>query len=74
MSDRPKSFVNGRIVGGYSLHDTVDRTKCEGGRRHLGSWRTVECGGHAGEDRDIIECAECGEQRNMACNFDEEFS
>lgn len=61
-------------VGGFSLHAEVHLGKCKSGLRHKGPWRVVECGGLAGEDRDIIECAECGEQRNVSCDFDEEYS
>jgi hypothetical protein len=68
----PEQFINGRIVGGCSLHDAEDATKCNGYK--CGPWRVVECGGHAGEDRDIVECATCGKQKKVACDFDEEFS
>jgi len=74
LTEDEKRLVDGRIVGGYSLHASVDSTKCQGGLRHKGPWRTVDCCGLAGEDRDIIECSECGEQRNVGCNFDEDFS
>lgn len=74
LSKQEKTLVNGRIVGGCSLHAEVHLGKCSSGLRHKGPWRVVECGGLAGEDRDIIECAECGEQRNVGCNFDEEYS
>lgn len=62
-----------RIVGGSSLHQHEDPTKCPGGN-HKGMWRVVECGGIAGEGRDIIECSSCGQQVNVACDFDEEYS
>ena len=78
MSEKPTTFVNGRIRGGYSLHDEVKTdTRCKDGvwpNKHVGPWRTVECGGHAGEDRDIVECSECGAQINVRCNFDEEYA
>jgi hypothetical protein len=67
-----KTMVAGRIAGGHSIHAAEDPSKCPGGRHE--HWRTVECGGHAGSDRDIIECSRCGQQRNVACDFDEEFS
>lgn len=67
-----------RITGGHSLHAAVKSdTACKDGlwpNQHKGPWRTVECGGKAGEDRDVVECAECGVQKNVACNFDEEYS
>lgn len=74
MNDRSaeKCLVEGRIVGGYSRRAGVDPSKCV--NRHLGPWRIVDCCDLAGEDRDIIECYECGDQRNVSCNFDEDFS
>lgn len=69
MSD--KKFIDGRIVGGCSLHAAENPALCVG-KTHR--WRTVECGGHAGSDRDIEECAVCGRQLNVSCNFDEDFS
>lgn len=66
---KPEQFISGRIVGGSSLHD--QESPCV---PPCGQWRTVECGGHAGEDRDIVECSKCGRQKNVACDFDEEFS
>lgn len=71
MTMRPKEFINGRIMGGYSLHDTPQPERCAAG--HPGHWRTVDCENNAGSGRDIIECARCGEQRNVACNFDDDF-
>jgi len=56
-----------RITGGYSLHDNEDPSKCPNGH---GLWRTVDCDG----ERDIVECANCGKQRQAVCNFDEEFA
>lgn len=40
-------------------------TECE---QHI--WRTVVCV----SERDICECSICGEQREFACNFDEDMS
>ena len=71
MSNKPAQFINGRIVGGHSMHDSEKPELCAG-KRH--EWRTVECGGHAGEDRDIDECSRCGKQQNFKCSFDEDFS
>jgi hypothetical protein len=65
-------LVNGRIVGGHSLHAAENPDKCPNGVH--GYWRTVECGGLAGEDRDILECSRCGQQKNVRCDFDEEYS
>lgn len=69
-----KQLINGRVVGGYSHHAAHDPTKCSNGMRHTGPWRTVDCCDLAGADRDIIECDGCGEQRNVGCSFDEEYS
>jgi hypothetical protein len=77
MTNTP-SPAPGRITGGCSLHDKVKTdTRCKDGlwpNGHVGPWRTVDCCDSAGADRDIVECAECGTQKNVACNFDEEYS
>lgn len=69
------TLVNGRIVGGYSLFDSVKTdTRCRDGiwpNEHVGPWRCVDCCELAGQDRDIVECAQCGEQRNVGCTFDD---
>lgn len=70
--EKPKRFEGGRISGGCSLHDEAKPDLCRGG--HPGHWRTVDCEGYAGSGRDIIECARCGEQRNVSCNFEDDFS
>lgn len=63
------TFVNGRVVGGSSLHP---EEKLEGCSLHR--WRTVDCEGFAGPGRDIVECGSCGRQENVACNFDDDFA
>lgn len=72
------AFVNGRVVGGCTLFDAVKTdTRCKDGlwpNEHVGPWRCVDCCGFAGDDRDIVECAECGAQQNVKCAFDEEYS
>lgn len=68
----PKRWESGRVVGGYSLHAARDPEKCKGG--HRGPWRVVDCCEIAGDDRDIVECAECGEQKTSSCSFDEDMS
>lgn len=60
-----------RFRGDLSLHAEEDPSKCPGDNHAI--WRTVECGGVAGDGRDIVECSRCGQQRNVRCNFDEEF-
>lgn len=77
MSDK-KQFIEGRIVGGYSMHDSFKPELCPGnGVRGLvsgcGSGRCVDCCGVA-DDRDIIECTKCGLQWSEGCSFDEDFS
>jgi len=63
-----------RITGGYSTHDAEKPELCKRGVERCGPWRVVECGGIAGEDRDIEECQKCGRQANVRCKFDEEYS
>lgn len=67
---REPGIVNGRLVGGYSLHDKEISGACPD-RHH---YRVIECGGLAGEGRDILECSRCGKQYSGPCDFDEEFS
>lgn len=38
-------------------------------------YRVIHCCDEvSGDDRDIVECVRCGQQRNVRCNFDEEYS
>ena len=60
-----------RFRGEYSLHAEEDPSKCPNG--YHAQWRTIECSGAAGFDRDIIECSRCGQQKNVRCNFAEEY-
>lgn len=69
----PKDFIEGRIVGGHSLHPAHNPQLCKRGIEKCGHWRTVDCC-RVEEDRDIIECSKCGEQRSAKCNFDDEYS
>ena len=66
-----KQFINGRIVGGYSLHETEKPELCPNGNHE--QWRVVDCCGQE-DDRDIIECSRCGRQQSCACSFDEDMS
>ena len=34
-------------------------------------WRVIECNGG---DTDVVECPRCGQQKQVRCNFDEEYS
>jgi hypothetical protein len=37
--------------------------------------RTIVCATDSdGDDRDVVECSNCGRQRETACNFDEDMS
>lgn len=71
MNNDTKQFINGRIVGGHSLHETEKPELCPNG--YHDHWRVVDCCGQE-DDRDIIECSRCGQQRNAACSFDEDMS
>jgi len=68
----PTKMIDGRIVGGFSWHERHNPELCK--RPCRPNWRVVQCGGLAGKDRDIVECSTCGEQRNVSCNFDEDFA
>ena len=58
-----------RVVNEHTLYDAPTGTHCqERGFNH--QWRTVECDG----ETDVVECAYCGDQHTVACNFDEEYS
>jgi len=65
------NLVNGRIVGGYSLHDAHKPELCKHDSKCF--WRCVDCCG-VKDDRDIVECSTCGQQKSVRCNFDEDFS
>ena len=58
------SLIDGRLVGGYSLHEREDPAMCPNGI-HRGAWLTIQCGGLAGSGKDIVECTSCGKQRNV---------
>jgi hypothetical protein len=51
-----------------SIHAARDPSKCRD--KHNGVWRTVKCTG----DIDVIECSQCGEQREAKGDFDDEYS
>ena len=53
----------------HSLHD-AEVHKSAGPCRHPHGWRTIVCDG----TDDVCECPDCGAQRVMACNFDDDFS
>lgn len=55
-----------RIRGGQSLHPERLLLDCD----HQRGWRTIVCL----DPRDIVECPICGEQREMRCTFDDDFS
>jgi len=74
MSDG--KYIGGRIVGGHSLHEAHDPSKCPskfGRSPECGIARCVDCCGVTGE-RDILECSKCGKQWTVRCSFDEDFS
>lgn len=69
-NSKEKSFVNGRIVGGYSMHDGHKPELCPNPTYNfcLGLARCVDCCG-VEDDRDIIECSRCGKQWSERCSF-----
>lgn len=64
----PNSSPEDRVRGGHSMHDAENPTLCPD-KRHE-HWRVVRCR----NDRDIVECSRCGKQRDVPCNFDEDYS
>ena len=58
-----------RVNNERSLHEHEDAAKCPGGIHAL-PWRTLTCDG----ETDIVECSRCGKQREMRCNFDEDYA
>lgn len=64
------SDIEQRVKNEHTLHDSVTEGACPEGHH----WRTVLCGGAAGEDRDIVECSGCGRQVNVRCDFDEDYA
>jgi hypothetical protein len=76
MTDREwiEAFRRGeRVHAECSLYPEVKSGACTG-REHP-HWRTIVCGTDSdGADRDIVECSRCGCQREVGCNFDEEYA
>ena len=67
-----------RIVGGCSLHAEYDPSKCPKVTPGLkdqrcGLARCVDCCKET-PDMDVIECSRCGQQRTVACTFDDDYS
>jgi len=48
-----------------SLHDEQKPGPCP----HKHGWRTIVCN----SVEDVVECPDCGAQRVMICNFDDDF-
>jgi choline dehydrogenase-like flavoprotein len=69
----PKQFVNGRIVGGCSLHAAETPGRCQPYHHPCPEPRCVDCCGIE-DDRDIMECPHCGKQWATRCTFDEDYS
>lgn len=64
--DQLNAFRRGvRVSGGHSLYATEQPCTAP-----CGFDRTLICV----DDRDVVECSKCGRQREVACNFDEEYS
>lgn len=70
----PKRYVDGRIVGGCSLHAQHKPELCTPESCQKETARCVDCCEYAGEDQDIVECLRCGKQWRTPCTFDEEYS
>lgn len=51
----------------HSLHDEENKAlNC----KHGHGWRTIVCN----NEEDVVECPDCGAQRLMTCNFDDDFA
>jgi transcription elongation factor Elf1 len=59
-----------RIQNEHSLFPAEIPGNCPLGNHNKARWRTVECK----NGRDVIECSRCGQQREQACDFDEEYA
>lgn len=70
-----EKYINGRIVGGYSQHESHKPELCTSatGGPCYSLGRCVDCCG-VHDERDIVECSRCGRQWTESCSFDEEFS
>lgn len=66
-----KEFIDGRIHGGYSIHEFEDKSKCT--KESCPSGRCVDCCS-VSDGLDILECWICGRQWSVKCFFDEEYS
>jgi hypothetical protein len=70
----PKQVVEGRIVGGCSMHGAYNPALCERhGGPNCGEPRVVDCCS-VEPDRDILECSKCGKQWSAPCSFDDDYS
>ena len=73
MAPAPRRYVDGRIVGGCSLHATYKPELCQKHLDRCPEPRTVDCCGVV-DEHDIIECSRCGKQWTVPCNFDDDYS
>ncbi len=56
-----------RVNNEDSIHKKEKPENCPTGDHAL--WRTIYCNG----DRDVVECSRCGQQKEVRCNFDDEY-
>lgn len=56
----------GRVLNESSHFKEEKDIECD----HHPQFRTIVCT----SDRDVVECSRCGWQREVPCNFDEEYS
>ena len=73
MAPAPERYVDGRIVGGCSLHAAYNPNLCQPYHHRCPEPRTVDCCGVV-DEHDIVECSHCGKQWTVPCNFDEDYS
>jgi hypothetical protein len=64
--------VNDRVMpdgtNAGSLHQVERPDRCP--EYHTGIWRVVQCY----DGIDVIECSDCGAQRTVPCNFEEDIA
>lgn len=64
-----------RVRGGFSLFNEADPSKCPKENAEVfgqcGYGRVVDCCEQQ-EDKDIIECSQCGKQKLVNCFYDDD--
>lgn len=69
MRTETMTEIDGRVSNRFSLHSEEKPHLCPGGEHP--AWRVIVC--DAASATDTVECRRCGQQRQVSCNFDEEY-